>query len=122
MAGRHFRGEMVGNLMNVRTSIASKIVNFRFGGCDQGFEDRAVNEQAGDESCTLVSNADGTWSVRSPNGAHWLSIQENGSWESRDANWPPYDWEKFTRQGNVLTELHKPGITRLPITLIGSVL
>lgn len=94
------------------TSVADQIVNFRFGVFDQGFEYRPVNAQGGDETCGLVQNSDKTWSILSPNGAQWLSIQPDGSREARNASQSAGAWEKFTRDGNVLTELTKDGVTR----------
>jgi hypothetical protein len=105
--------------MSMKTAIANQIVNFRFGAFDQGFETRPVHAQGGDETCTVEPNDDGTWSIRSPNGQQWLSIQEDGSWQARDANGEPGPWERFTREGNTLTELAKAGITRAPVTLVG---
>lgn len=96
------------------TALADTILNFRFGACDQGFESRPVNAQGGDETCHVLPNADGTYSIQSPNGQQWLSIQSDGSRQARQVSDPsqPGSWERFTRNGNVLTELPKDGTSR----------
>lgn len=105
--------------MSERTALADKVVNFRFGDFDKGFETRPVNAQGSDETCEVIQNGDGTWSIKSPNGNQWLSIQPDGSMEARDASGEPGPWEKFTRTGNVLTELDKDGVTRPLVEFLG---
>jgi hypothetical protein len=107
-------------MATLKTALADRIINFRFGGFDQGIETRALSQQGDDETVDVIQNADGTWSIKSPNGQHWLSIQPDGSLEARDAAGEPGAWEKFTREGNVLTELPKEGITRPLTSFAGS--
>lgn len=98
----------------MKTAISDEIVNARFGRFDQGFEHRPVEQQGSDETLAVLPNPDGTWSVQSPTGDDWLSVQMDGTLEARATSDPsqPGPWEKFTRQGNVLTELPKDGVTR----------
>lgn len=85
------------------------ILCWSFGG-GKGLEHR---QEVGEwELCHLVRNNDGTVSILSPNKDWWLSIELNGSLGERPASNPPGHWEKFTLDGNVLTELPKEGITR----------
>lgn len=107
---------------DVKTAIATQVLNARFGEFGQGFEQRPVADAAGDETMTLVPNADGTWSIKSPNGQQWLSVQPDGSMEGRPSDGEPGPWEKFTRTGNVLTELPKDGVTRPLSAVVGATL
>jgi hypothetical protein len=102
----------------MKSALADTIINFRFGAFDQGVEVRPLNAQGGDETVEIVANADGTYSVKSPNGAEWLSIQADGSFGGRPSNGEPGLWEKFSREGNVLTEMPKDGVTRPLVQLI----
>lgn len=105
----------------MKTALTDTIINFRFGGIEQGIEHRPVNAQGGDETCEVVSNPDGTYSIKTPNGEQYLSIQEDGSLGWRPTSDPsqPGGWEKFSLIGNVLTELSKDGVSRAPIQFIG---
>jgi hypothetical protein len=73
-----------------------------------------------DEQCSGYEFADGTWGMRSPNGRSWLSIQEDGSEQERVASddAEPGPWERFTKNGNVFTELPKENATREPVTFV----
>jgi len=107
-------------MAELTTAIANVIVNARFGDLDQGLESRPVNAQGGDETWTVIDQGDGTVAVRSPNGQQWLSIQPDGRWESRPVADPgqPGPWERFTRDGNVLREVPKDGVSRPPVELL----
>jgi hypothetical protein len=73
-----------------------------------------------DETGNLFQFADGTYGIQSPNGRSWLSIQGDGSYEERPVveGQEPGPWERFTLEGNVLTELPKEGATREPVTFV----
>lgn len=104
----------------MKTALSDTVINVRFGDITEGFEPRPANAVGGDELFDLIQNPDGTWSIKSPNGEQWFSVQRDGSWASRDVSDPnqPGPWEKFSRQGNVLTELPKDNITRPLVQLI----
>jgi hypothetical protein len=108
------------NPLQLRTALTDTIINVRFGDFSKGFETRPVNAQGGDETFTVAPNDDGTWSIQSPNGKQWLTINEAGQREWRDVSTTPGGWEKFTRAGNVLTEVQKDGIARPLVQYIGS--
>jgi hypothetical protein len=73
-----------------------------------------------DETGNLYQFADATYGVQSPNGRSWLSVQGDGSLEERPVveGQEPGPWERFTREGNVLTEVPKDGATRAPVTFV----
>jgi hypothetical protein len=77
-------------------------------------------EAGAHETAQLVSLPDGTFGLMSPNGRTWLSIQTDGTYEERPvvAGEEPGPWERFTLDGNVLTELSKEGVTRSPVTFV----
>jgi len=104
----------------MKTVISSQIVNARYGRFRDGFEQRPAFAAGGDEIVDVVKNADGTYSVQSPDGTEWLSLQPDGTMEARPVSDPsqPGAWEKFTRKGNVLTEGAKEGLDRRLIELI----
>jgi hypothetical protein len=106
--------------MDIQTALSNTILNVNYGDFAKGFGFRLVNAQGGDETFTLRPNADGTWSVIAPNGAAWLTIEQNGTFGFRllSEHPEPGGWEKFTRQGNVLTEVPKDGVTRPLVQLI----
>jgi hypothetical protein len=71
-----------------------------------------------DETGQLFQFADGTYGMQSPNGRSWLSVQGDGSLEERPVtDQEPGPWERFTRSGNVFTELPKDA-TREPVTFV----
>lgn len=78
------------------------------------------SEAGSDETAQLVTFADGTYGIQSPNGRSWLSIQPDASYEERPviAGEEPGPWERFMLAGNVLTELAKEGVTRAPVTMV----
>lgn len=98
----------------VKTALADKIINARDGDLSLGFETRDVNAMSVDETFTIVTNADATLSIISPNGLQWVTIELDGSRGFRliSEHPEPGPWEKYTRQGNLITELQKDGITR----------
>lgn len=104
----------------MKTVLSNEIVNARFGNFHEGFEHRPANAQGADETVELVKNDDGTWSIKSPDGQDWLSIQPSGGFDARPVADPsqPGPWEKFSRVGNVLTELPKDGVDRPLVQLI----
>lgn len=104
----------------MRTVIANEIINARFGQFGRGLERRPAEFQGPDETVEVLQNADGTWSIKSPDGSEWLSVQVDGSLEGRPVSDPsqPAAWERFTRKGNLLMEQKKDGVDRPLVELI----
>jgi hypothetical protein len=75
-----------------------------------------------DETGNLYQFVDETYGIQSPNGRSWVSVQGDGSLEEREVveGQEPGPWERFTREGNVLTELPKEGApaSRAPVTFV----
>lgn len=89
------------------------VLNARFGAFSHGTETRPADGPIGiDETMTLIENADHTWSIRSPNGDEWLSVQPDGSLQGRMSSHDAGYWERFERVGDSLVELRKDGVTR----------
>lgn len=104
----------------MKTPISDHILNCRFGKFSQGFEQRDTTHVGSDEQPEVVKNDDGSYSLKSPDGSEWLSIQPDGSRQARQTSDPsqPGVWEKFDRTGNVLTERPKNGISRPLVSFI----
>ncbi len=112
--------------VSIKTAVSHLITNFRFGDFDQGIETRPAWAQGSDETVEVIKNSDGTYSVKNNNGTEWLSVQQDGSIQSRPTSDPtqPRTWEKFDRKGNSLIERSKDGHGgtippgRSPVTLL----
>jgi hypothetical protein len=72
------------------------------------------------ETVEIVKNSDGTYSIKNGKGDQWLSVQPDGSLQSRPTSDPsqPGPWEKFVAGKGCLIEAAKPTSTLPPGTVI----
>lgn len=93
----------------MKTSLSDTILNWRFGNFHSGTEYRLVTQMGAHELVEVVPQPDGTVALKCHDGTEWLSIQRDGSRAGRPTADPgmPGPWEKFTRAGQILTELPK---------------
>ncbi len=93
----------------LKTTISHLVSSFEGSDFDQPVGTRHAATKGPWELVDVVLNSDGTYSIRNEKGTEWLSVQREGTIQSRPTSDPqqPRSWEKFDRKENTLVERNK---------------
>jgi hypothetical protein len=112
--------------VELQTTLSHLVTAFPDSDFNKPVQTRPAHTAGPWETVTVVKQTDGTYAVKNQRGDEWLSVQRDGSLQSRKTSDPsqPGAWERFDRKGNTLVERNKdqfggfipPG--RAPVTFL----